>query len=261
MINLETLDFEMRNGHSICRVESSLIVRIQRPQKANCLDVEVCEAMSDTFDEFACDERYRVGILIGSGQHFCAGMDLSIVTPNERVVLPATGFGGLTSRWLNKPLIAAVHGAAFGGGLELALACDLILADPTARFCLPETGVGQAALAGGLERLPRRIGVGRALDMVLTGREIDTATAVSWGLVTRTCGPSELVSVALVVAAEVARNAPLALSASKAVLRRRDDKLSQELLGETICMMLDSRDAVEGAQAFSEGRQPNWLGR
>lgn len=261
MIDPETLDFELRDGHAVCCIDTTMIVRIERPQKANCLDVKVCEAMSETFDEFARGERYRAGILTGSGRHFCAGMDLGMVAPDKRIVLPATGFGGLTSRWLSKPLIAAVHGAVYGGGLELALACDLILADTTARFCLPETGVGQAALAGGLERLPRRIGAGRALDMVLTGREIDTDTAVSWGLVTRTCDPSEIVSAAVAAADELARRAPLALSVSKAVLRQTDDSLSREFVEETIGTMLDSKDAVEGARAFSEGRKPNWSGQ
>lgn len=261
MINLENLDFESRNAHAVCCINSVFFVRIQRPQKANCLDLEACNAMSETFDEFARDEQYLAGVLIGSGRHFCAGMDLSMMTPNERVVLPSTGFGGLTSRALNKPLIGAVHGAAYGGGLELALACDLILADPTARFCLPETKVGQAALAGGLERLPKRIGVGRALDMVMTGREIDTPTAVSWGLVTRTCEPSELMSAALALAEEVAQSAPLALRASKAALRQQYDKLSEEFVDQAIDAMLDSEDAVEGARAFSDRRPPHWLGR
>jgi crotonobetainyl-CoA hydratase len=255
------LEFEQRSGHAVSRYGSAFVVAIERPEKANALDLDTCYAMSETFDEFAQDDSCIVGVLLGHGRHFCAGMDLGLVSPGERVVLPETGFGGLTARWLDKPMIAAVHGAVFGGGLELALACDLIVADATARFCLPEPRIGQAALAGGLERLPQRIGQARALDMILASREISAELAEAWGLVTRLCSDNQALSIAISLSGEISHAAPLSLKASKTVVRAHEYNLHSGIKQQQIDVMLDSQDGLEGAQAFKEKRLPVWSGR
>ena len=137
------------------------LVTLDRPDVLNALHPPAHQELAEVFDFFAADPDQWVAIVTGSGQRaFCAGNDLHFRAAYGRQPLPASGFAGLTSRFdLDKPLIAAVNGLALGGGFELALACDLVIADRRAEFGLPEVSVGLAALAGGLHRLPRQIGL------------------------------------------------------------------------------------------------------
>jgi enoyl-CoA hydratase/carnithine racemase len=151
--------------------------------------------MSIALDEFATDPEMWVAVITGAGEKaFCSGMDLRYQAEHglDPEAFPASGFGGLTHRRnLSKPVIAAVNGAALGGGLELVLACDLVVADKRARFGLPEPRVGTIAAAGGLARLPRQVGIKRAAEMALTGSLIDATTLHVWGAVNRVVGPGE----------------------------------------------------------------------
>ena len=261
MIEFSTMQYQQCDGHQVARMESTLIVLLDRPEKSNALDLETCAALSQTFDVFEADTSLRVAILGSQGRHFCAGMDLRMVQPGTRVALPATGFGGITNRWLPKPIIAAVQGAAFGGGFEIVLACDLVVADPTARFCLPEPRVGQAALAGGLQRLPQRVGAGLANDLALSCRELHLEEALSCGLVNRSAPVNQSLATAINLASELSKGAPLSLSATKAVLRKGEFGLSDQQTGALTEAMLDSEDAVEGARAFTCKRTPVWKSR
>lgn len=182
--------------------------------------------------------------------------------------MPASGFGGLTSRFdLDKPVIAAVNGLALGGGFELALACDLVVADESAEFALPEVNVGLAALAGGLQRLPRQIGLKAAMGIALTGRRVSADEAYLLGCVNEVNGQGEALQAARRWAQLIVRGAPLAVRAAKQVMLRglqeadvRDAMAKQESYPAVVGMRA-SQDAIEGPRAFSEGRAPRWLGR
>ena len=167
------------NGHI-------LEVTINRPDVMNSLHPPSHREFDEVWSEFTNNEDLWVGIITGAGDRaFSAGNDLKYqASGGDRSGMPETGFAGLTSRFnLNKPIIAAVNGVAMGGGMEIALACDLIIASSNARFALPEPKVGLAALAGGMQRLPRQIGMKNAMGMMLTGRHVEAAEAKELGIV------------------------------------------------------------------------------
>ncbi|MEL7284700.1 MAG: enoyl-CoA hydratase-related protein, partial [Pseudomonadota bacterium] len=143
---------------------------MNRPEKMNALHPPANRDLGAVFDAFAEDKDLWVAIITGAGDRaFSAGNDLRYQAEGGEMFPVPKGFGGLTNRYdLFKPVIAAVNGVAMGGGFEIALACDLIIASDNARFALPEPKVGLAALAGGLHRLPRQIGLKRAMGMMLT---------------------------------------------------------------------------------------------
>ena len=185
-----------------CKVDKRddhiMIVTINRPERLNALHPPGNAELGEVFDDFAADDNMWVAIITGEGRGFSAGNDLRYQAEGgERVPTP-TGFAGLTSRWdLNKPVIAAVNGVSMGGGFEIALACDLIIASDQAKFALPEPKVGLAALAGGLNRLPRQIGVKRALGMILTGRHVSPEEGKELGFVNDVVPHDQLMDKAL----------------------------------------------------------------
>jgi crotonobetainyl-CoA hydratase len=207
-----------------------------------------------------------VAIITGEGRGFSAGNDLRYQAEGgERVPMPR-GFGGLTSRFdLNKPVIAAVNGVSMGGGFEIALACDLIIASEKAMFALPEPKVGLAALAGGLNRLPKQIGPKRALGMILTGRHVTPQEGKELGFVNEVVPHDELMDAAMRWANQILECAPLSIRASKDVVYKSLDSASlqdsMEAQYESVKSMVGSEDFVEGPKAFSEKRPPNWQGK
>ena len=150
------------------------------------------------------------------------------------------------------------------GGLEIALACDLIVAAKGARLGIPEAKRGLVAAGGALRQLPRRLPAAIAMELALTGETITAERATELGLVNRLAHPGKALDVALDLAEEVAANAPMALQASKAVLNKQwswDDETFWAKQGEIIAPVFASEDAIEGATAFAEKREPNWRGR
>jgi crotonobetainyl-CoA hydratase len=179
--------------------------------------------------------------------------------------VPKHGFGGLTSRYDNvKPLIAAVNGVAMGGGFEIALACDLIVASENAIFALPEPRVGLAALAGGIHRLPRQIGLKNAMGMLLTGRRVSAEEGLRLGFVNEVVPPDELMPAARRWAEQISECAPLSVRASKQSamegMQFGSVQAASEAQYEAVHAMLKSKDFVEGPLAFAEKRKPNWSG-
>ncbi|MGD8829113.1 MAG: enoyl-CoA hydratase-related protein [Pseudomonadales bacterium] len=252
-----------------CLVDKSdhvMTVTLNRPDRLNALHPPANAELGEVFDEFAADDDLWVAVITGSGRGFSAGNDLRYQAEGgERVPTPR-GFAGLTSRFdLTKPVIAAVNGVAMGGGFEIALACDLIIASDKAVFALPEPKVGLAALAGGLNRLPRQIGAKRALGMILTGRHVSAEEGRELGFVNEVVPHDELMNATRRWVDQILACAPLSIRASKDVVYR---SLSMGSLEESmkaqydsVKAMVKSEDFVEGPKAFAEKRAPNWQGR
>jgi enoyl-CoA hydratase/carnithine racemase len=221
------------------------------------------------FNDFAADDSQWVGIVTGAGERaFSAGNDLKHQATGGRMGNPPSGFAGLTSRFdLAKPLIAAVNGVAMGGGFEIALACDLIIASENAVFALPEPKVGLAALAGGLHRLPRQIGLKRAMGMILTARRVSAQEGLELGFVNEVVAPGELMAAAKRWAGLIGECSPMSIRASKqAVLRGLDEpSLEAAIKGQNrypdVAALFTSEDFKEGPLAFAQRRPPQWKGR
>jgi enoyl-CoA hydratase len=162
-----------------------------------------------------------------------------------------------------KPLIVAIEGFALAGGLELALTCDLLVASKGVKLGIPEAGVGLFAAAGGLVRLPIRVGFGKAMEMAITADPITAEEAFELGLVSRLTEPGQAVEVAMQLAERVARNAPLAVAASKQLVRLSQGVTEDEfweLQNPLSTRVFTSNDAKEGPKAFAEKRRPEWTG-
>jgi acetyl-CoA C-acetyltransferase len=243
-----------------------LEVTINRPERRNCLDFEANSELAEIFDAFEADGNLWVAILTGAGdQAFCAGADLKAAGGNRGI--PKAGFGGLTSRRTRKPVIAAVNGIAFGGGLEAALACDLLVADPSASFGLTEVKVGMIAGAGGAIRLPRQIPRKVAVEMLLTGRHMNAAEAAEWGLVNRISEPGMVMETARELAAEIVACSPTSVRLTMQILHEGEETPSADLASRTLLnstaidALMVSEDMAEGLAAFAQKRKPRWMNR
>ncbi len=259
---------EEKNGHIT-------IFTINRPESRNALDIETSRELAEHFVGFRDDPEAWVAIVTGAGsESFCAGGDLkkmgqyyasmsSLERRQDREVNP--GIGGITRNlpiW--KPIIAAVNGHCLAGGLEIALASDIRIAEPQATFGLTEVKWGIIPGAGGTQRLPRLIGISRALEMIITARRLDAETALLWGLVNQMVPVGKSLSVAIEMAEMICKNGPLAVRAAKeAVIRGLDLPLDEGLrleqfLAEPVRL---SEDAKEGPKAFAEKRAPDFKGK
>jgi enoyl-CoA hydratase len=240
-----------------------LIVTINRPDARNAINMDVADGIAGALDLLDDASGLSVGVITGAGRGFSAGMDLKAFAGG---VMPATkdrGFAGITERPSRKPLVAAVEGFALAGGLEIALACDLIVSGRDARLGIPEVGVGLFAAAGGLLRLPRRIGLGATRLLALTGAPILAEEGHRVGLVDRLCEPGEALTVAVELAETIARNAPLSVAASKRLLNEGWSLTEADFWAmqrDTMEAVFSSADAREGAVAFAEKRPPKWQG-
>lgn len=182
-------------------------VVLHRPERRNAVDRATADALSEAFDGFERDESQRVAVLYGDGGTFCAGADLKALTEGEPNRLDPEGDGpmGPSRRVMTKPVIAAIAGHAVAGGLELALWCDLRVAEDDAVLGVFCRRWGVPLIDGGTARLPRVVGLGRALDLILTGRAVDAREALSMGLVNRVVAKGEARAAAEALAEEIAR--------------------------------------------------------
>jgi crotonobetainyl-CoA hydratase len=244
-------------------------VILNRPEVMNALHSPAHFELDEVFNNFASDPEQWVAIVTGAGDRaFSAGNDLKHQASGGRMGSPPSGFAGLTSRYdLTKPVIAAVNGVAMGGGFEIALACDLIIASDNAVFALPEPRVGLAALAGGVHRLPRQIGLKRAMGMILTGRRVSAAEGKELGFVNEVVPQAELMAAAKRWADLILECSPMSVRASKqASMMGLDeptlaDTQKKQSSYPAVAALYKSEDFVEGPLAFSQKRPPQWKGR
>ena len=246
-------------------------ITLNRPGKLNSWNGAMREEMARVFSDTAADPDLRALIITGAGRGFSAGEDVSemadltgIGTRGFRAV--ARGIHSVFDQIeaMEIPVIAAVNGVAAGGGFELALSCDFRVMDPAARFVMPEVKVGLIPGSGGCSRLVRHVGLGRAKELVMLSRSVGAEEATALGLATSVAAAGGAVAGATELAAQLARQAPLALGMAKIVLNtctdvdqetgRRLERLGQSVLKTT-------SDHAEGARAFVEKRAPNWEGR
>ncbi|MBK1787329.1 crotonase/enoyl-CoA hydratase family protein [Prauserella cavernicola] len=240
------------------------VITIDRPEVRNAVDTATARAIAAALDELDATDHLVAGVLTGAGGVFCAGMDLKAFLAGERPSVPGRGFAGIVEGPPEKPLIAAVEGAAVAGGFEIALACDLIVASSDARFGLPEVRRGLVAAGGGLLRLPKRVPRQLATEWALTGALVPASTAHEVHLVNRLTEPGGALDAALELATAIAANGPLAVRATKQILARGEDWDSAEAFDrqrELSEPVRASEDAREGAAAFREKRAPRWQGR
>ena len=244
------------------------ILTLNRPDAMNAFNMALSEALGEALDELDANPDVRVGVITGAGRGFSAGMDLKAFVSGggiDAMPNPAgRGFGGIAERSAAKPLIAAVERFALAGGLEVALSCDLIVASEGTMLGIPEAGVGLFAGAGALLRLPRQLPYSLAMEMALTAEPITAEVAHQHGMVNRVCPKGEAVNVAVELGERIARNAPKGVRASKALIRNvlgvsEDDfwAFQQPALEDVFA----SSDAIEGATAFAERRDPDWEDR
>ena len=244
-------------------------IELHRPDALNALSTAMARELVDVTTESATAADVRVVVLTAAGDRaFCVGADLkerNAMSDDDlraqRLVFRAA-FGGVLR--LPQPVVAAVHGFALGGGCELALSCDLVVGDDTAVLGLPEVTIGLVPGGGGTQLALRRLGAGRAADVVLTGRRIPAVEAHALGLIDRLVPAGSAHEAALDVAQQIAANSPVATRAAKAALRNGyglDYASAMDVEDAAWRTAAFSGDRKEGIAAFNEKRTPDWPGR
>jgi E-phenylitaconyl-CoA hydratase len=258
-----TLLYEVQDGIAV--------MTLNRPQAMNAIDPETAAQLREQWHAISRDKQVRCVILTAAGTRaFCTGADLKKTMPPAQGVAELA-FGVETVAHLldgidavKVPIVCAINGYALGGGLELALACDIRIAGESAKFGLTEVCIGSIPGGGGTQRLPRTIGLSNATHLLLTGEIVDAAEALRIGLVSRLVPDAELMAAARAVAAKIAANAPLAVTAVKGLIHDGLElPLEQAMRHEAMVfgILRDSHDRIEGRKAFQEKRRPDFLGR
>jgi enoyl-CoA hydratase/carnithine racemase len=257
-----------------------LLVVFNRPRSLNCINLPSHWELHALFEWYENESSLRVAVVTGAGRAFCAGADLkewdTQTTDGDRGnrEMPATGFGALSRRAGKKPVIAAVNGLAYGGGMEICTNLDIVIAAKSATFALPEVKRGVVAIAGALPRIVRTIGRQRAMEMALTGRTVTAVEAQSWGLVNAIVEDAStdsnilerpVVIKALEYARMIAGNSPDAVIVSREGIKMGWEGIGAEdgsrlLLEVWGKRLYEGENLKEGLRAFVEKRSPNWVG-
>lgn len=250
------------------KANSVAVIMINRPEVRNAMTVHAWRELDICLDDAENDKQVRTIILTGAGEKaFIAGgdiQDLKNRTPQMQWDDPVSLRVTQKIEQIEKPVIAAINGIAVGGGLEVALACDIRIATEKARFILPELNLGLIPGAGGTQRLVRIVGLGRAKEMVITGKTYTAEEAYLFGLLTEVVKGTKLMERAIEIAEDLARKSPMAMSISKRILNQAiDSSLAEGLLTEQLGFIntLYSEDHTEGLSAFLEKRIPNFKGK
>lgn len=250
------------NGESAVLTERRgrvMVITLNRPEAMNAINGALSEGLRSAVEDLDSDSGLTAGVVTGAGKGFCSGMDLKAFSRGEDIG-PMLEF---VQNGATKPLVGAIEGFALAGGLELALSCDLLVAARGAKLGIPEVGVGLFAAGAGLFRLPGRVGYGTAMEMAITGDPITAEEAADHGLVSRLTEPGGALGEALALAERIARNAPLAVAASKQLIRASQGATEEELWKiqrPHMATVWKSDDAKEGPRAFAEKRPPEWTG-
>lgn len=237
-----------------------MVITLNRPEAMNAINGALSHGLMNAVKELDQDNSLTAGVITGNGRGFCAGMDLKAFARGEDI----GPLGTFVRSGSDKPLIAAIEGFALAGGCEVALTCDLLVASKGAKIGIREVKVGLFAAAGGLFRLPARVGCARAMEMALTGEPITAEQAMDAGMLSELTEPGGALAAALVWAERIAENAPLAVAASKKLVRAAAQGIDEDTLWKMQQPLqqkvFSSRDAKEGPLAFAEKRAPNWTG-
>jgi enoyl-CoA hydratase/carnithine racemase len=244
-------------------------VTLNRPELLNAINPAMHDELEAAFNAFAADPQQYICVVTGAGRGFCAGSDLKeAAAAGSHRAYPAHCYAGLIERFdCPKPFIAAVNGAAMGGGFEVALACDLIVAAESAVFALPEPLVGAVALGGGVHRLARQIGLKQAMGMVLTSRRVTAREGQSLGFVNEVVADQDLLAATARWCEQILKASPMSIQASKEAMMRGLDEpgLAAAMLNQAaypaFAAWRSSDDAREGPRAFAEKRAPTWARR
>jgi enoyl-CoA hydratase/carnithine racemase len=251
------------------------LITIDRPAKMNSLDFEANDRLVAAWREFDADDDAYVAVVTGAGDKaFCAGADLKTYTMDfarrpapefRRRFTNGPGFGGITRNLdVFKPIVAAVNGFAISGGFELALACDLRFCSPNAEFALQDAKWGFHACDGGLIRLPQIVGMGHAMEIILSGERVDAEHAYRIGLVNRVWPQAELLARSMDYAQMLAKRSPLSHRFAKEVIKRSHGLPQDEALRLESASFHDvglTEDLAEGTTAFREKREAAFKGR
>lgn len=243
---------------------------LSRPKTGNAIDAALVRELVRGCDTIASDDSVRSVLLVGEGDAFSSGWDMNallgettdLVAALRSRGIPPDPFGCLVA--LPQPVVCALNGDVIGAGLELALACDVRIAAEGAQFSIPEVSLGLVPLAGGTQRLPRLVGRGRALEMILTGDRVSADEALRIGLVSAVVPRDHLLPEAEAIASRVAERGPLAVRyAKEAVSHGLEMPLEQALRFETdlTIILQTTEDRAEGVKAFLEKRAPEFKGR
>ena len=238
------------------------LIRLNRPKALNALSSPLMKDLSDAIEIFESDAGIRAIVLTGSERAFAAGADIKEMVTQDHIDTYVPNY--IVGSWqrtarCRKPVIAAVAGYCLGGGCELAMMCDFIIAADNAKFGQPEITLGVIPGSGGTQRLTRLIGKAKAMDMVLTGRQMDAAEAERSGLVSRVVPADKLMEEALAVATKIAAmSLPVLMMAKESVGRAYESSLAEGLLfeGRTFQSIFSLKDKKEGMTAFIEKRAP-----
>ena len=244
-------------------------VTMNRPEALNALNAKTIDELSDVFSQIRDNDAVEVVIITGSGtKSFVAGGDIKELGQENSVDGKERSITAQEMRnrieWLGKPVIAAVNGFAFGGGCELALACHIRIASENAKFGQPEVNLGLMAFGGGTQRLPRLIGKGRALELLLTGDIIDAAEAYRIGLVNKVVPSESLLATAEELARKILSKGPVAVRLTlESVLAGTDMDMREAIAADANRMALiwATEDVREGTRAFTEKRKPQFQGK
>lgn len=245
------------------------IFTINRPEAYNAMNMAALEELHRVMTDFRDDDGLWVGIITGAGgKAFCAGADIGDMLPFLQKTLPQAPWASpptpMRGLDLWKPLIAAINGVALGGGLEIAMACDIRIASEKARLGLPETTLGLIPGWGGTQRLPRLIPMGKAAEMIFTGKPIDAGEAYRIGLVNKVVAPEAVMPAAREMAEAICQAGPLAVRAAKeAIIRGSSLSLEDglKLENDLEARVMSTEDYAEGTTAFLAKRKPDFKGK
>ena len=248
------------------------VIMMSRPDVLNAMNEELLTELDSLLEEIRVDNEIRVVVIKGAGRAFSVGADLRVIqrlaessdeeATRSFIRLGQNVFGKVED--FDKPVIAALNGYVFGGGLDLALACDLRIASEDARIGYPEVGLGIISAWGGCLHLAKLTGRGKAAELILTGKQLGAKEAEEMGLINDTVSPSELNSIVMWIAGTIATKAPIALKLSKRILAKAVEMRTDEgnkIMEEAFMTCFKTKDMLEGLRATLEKRSPQFMGK